>query len=115
MTRSAAKELERVRTKDRQRIVAMIRTLAANPQPVGAEKLSGEDKYRMRQGDYRILYEIVDTDLIVTVVPLRSEYLPKPLEHHRHIFRRRQPQPPPQPIRRERANLPDFHPRSLRN
>jgi mRNA interferase RelE/StbE len=68
MTRSAAKELERVPAKDRQRMVARIRSLAGNPRPVGAEKLSGEDKYRLRQGDYRILYEIADSALIVTVV-----------------------------------------------
>ena len=49
-------------------MVAKIWTLAENPRPVGAEKLSGEDKYRVRQGNYRILYEIVDSDLIVTVV-----------------------------------------------
>jgi mRNA interferase RelE/StbE len=67
-TRSAAKELERVPTKDRHRIVTRIATLADNPRPVGAEKLSGDDKYRIRQGDYRILHEIVDADLIVTVV-----------------------------------------------
>ena len=68
ITKSAAKELERVPTKDGQRIVAKIFSLADDPRPVGAEKLSGEDKYRIRQGDCRILYEIVDTDLIVTVV-----------------------------------------------
>jgi mRNA interferase RelE/StbE len=68
MTKSAAKELERVPTKDRRRMVAKIWTLTENPRPVGAEKLSGEDKYRVRQGNYRILYEIVDSDLIVTVV-----------------------------------------------
>ena len=62
MTKSAAKEL------DRRRMVAKIWTLTENPRPVGAEKLSGEDKYRVRQGNYRILYEIVDSDLIVTVV-----------------------------------------------
>lgn len=67
-TRSAAKELERVPTKDRHRIVTRIGALADNPRPVGAEKLSGDDKYRIRQGDYCILYEIVDADLIVTVV-----------------------------------------------
>ena len=67
-TRSAAKELERVPTKDRQRIVTKIRALARNPRPVGAEKLSGYEKYRIRQGDDRILYEIVDTQCIVTVV-----------------------------------------------
>jgi mRNA interferase RelE/StbE len=53
---------------DRRRMVAKIQTLASNPRPVGAEKLSGEDKYRLRQGDYRILYEIVDDELVVTVV-----------------------------------------------
>ena len=68
LTKSAAKELERVPTKDRQRIVTRIGSLADNPQPMGAEKLSGDEKYRIRQGNYRILYEIVDTDLIVTVV-----------------------------------------------
>ena len=68
LTRSAAKELERVPTRDRQRIVTRIGALAENPRPFGAEKLSGDDKYRIRQGDYRILYEIVDAELIVTVV-----------------------------------------------
>ena len=68
ITKSAAKELEGVPARDRQRIVGKIRTLADTPRPTGAEKLSGEDKYRLRQGDYRILYGIVDADLIVTVV-----------------------------------------------
>ena len=68
LTKSAAKELESVPTKDRERIVTKIGGLAHNPRPVGVEKLSGDDKYRIRQGDYRILYEIVDADLIVTVV-----------------------------------------------
>ena len=68
MTRSAAKELDGVPMKDRQRIVRRIAALADDPRPVGAEKLSGDDKYRVRQGDYRILYEIVDAELIVTVV-----------------------------------------------
>ncbi len=68
LTKSAAKELESVPTKDRQRIVTKIGALADNPRPMGAEKLSGDEKYRIRQGDYRILYQIVDKDLIVTVV-----------------------------------------------
>jgi mRNA interferase RelE/StbE len=68
ITRSASKELERVPTKDRQRIVEKIRLLADTPRPAGCEKLTGEDKYRLRQRDYRILYEIVDDELIVTVV-----------------------------------------------
>ena len=74
LTRSAAKELESVPTKDRHRIVAKIGTLADNPRPVGAEKLSGDDKYRIRQGNYRILYEIVDAELIVTVVRIGNRH-----------------------------------------
>ena len=68
LTKSAAKEPKRVPPKDRQLIVTKIRALADNPRPTGAEKLSGDDKFRIRQGDYRILYEIIDQDLIVTVV-----------------------------------------------
>lgn len=68
ITRSATKEIEAVPLSDRRRIVAKIQALAGNPRPVGSEKLSGEEKYRLRQGDYRILYEIVDHELIVTVV-----------------------------------------------
>ena len=68
LTRSAARDLGSVPAKDRQRIVTRIGALADNPRPVGAEKLSGDDKYRIRQGDYCILYEIVDAALVVTVV-----------------------------------------------
>ena len=66
--RSAGKEIEALPTADRRRVVARIRALATDPRPVGCEKLSGEEKYRLRQGDYRILYEITDRELIVTVV-----------------------------------------------
>ena len=66
--RSAGKEIEALPAKDRRRVVTKIQGLATNPRPVGCEKLSGEEKYRLRQGDFRILYEIVDRELIVTVV-----------------------------------------------
>ncbi len=65
---SAAKELEAVPLKDRRRIVTRIEGLRTEPRPPGCEKLSGNDKYRIRQGNYRILYEIRDQVLIVTVV-----------------------------------------------
>lgn len=68
ITRSASKELEAVALKDRNRIIAKIRGLRNNPRPTGAEKLSGDEKYRLRQGDFRILYEIQDRDLVITVV-----------------------------------------------
>lgn len=66
--RSAAKEIEALPPKDRRRVVTKIEALASNPRPSGCEKLSGEEKYRLRQGDYRMLYEIIDAALVVTVV-----------------------------------------------
>jgi mRNA interferase RelE/StbE len=54
--------------KDRRRIVERISKLAENPRPPGCEKLSGRDKYRVRQGRYRIVYSIEDQDLIVYVI-----------------------------------------------
>lgn len=66
--RSAAKEIERIAQKDRKRIIEKIRTLALDPRPPGSRKLSGQEKYRIRQGDYRILYLIQDGELIVVVV-----------------------------------------------
>ena len=76
--RSAAKELEQLRLKDRRRIAARIQGLSANPRPAGTEKLSGEEKYRIRQGDYRVLYVIDDGAQTVTVVSLG---------HRRDVYR----------------------------
>ena len=70
ITGSAAKELEALQKPDRQRIVERIRSLATNPRPPGAEKLSGHDKYRIRQGNFRILYTIHDNELIVVVIKI---------------------------------------------
>jgi mRNA interferase RelE/StbE len=76
--RSAAKELEAVPTKDRKRIAAKIAALAGDPRPVGCEKLSGADKYRLRQGDYRVVYGVDDAALAVTVVKIG---------HRRDVYR----------------------------
>jgi mRNA interferase RelE/StbE len=65
---SAVKELEAIPEKDRQRIVYRIQGLAENPRPPGCEKLSDQDKYRLRQGKYRILYQVHDDEVIVVVV-----------------------------------------------
>lgn len=66
---SALKEIEAVpRKKERQQIIKRIGLLADNPRPPGCTKLSGHDKYRIRQGPYRIVYGIEDDDLIVYVV-----------------------------------------------
>ena len=66
---SAVKEIEAISPKkDRQRLVGHISKLADDPRPPGCEKLSGQEKYRIRQGRYRIVYSIEDQDLIVYVV-----------------------------------------------
>lgn len=58
--RSAEKELQRVPKNDLRRIVQRIKELASDPRPIGCEKLFGEEGYRVRQGDYRILYTVDD-------------------------------------------------------
>ena len=70
---SAVREIERLpRKRDRQRIVEKIEALADEPRPVGCRKLSGRERYRLRYGDYRIVYSIEDRELIVYVVTLYS-------------------------------------------
>ena len=66
---SAAEEIEAVDSKtDRRRIVERIGGASANPRPSGAEQLAGyDDRYRVRQGSYRIVYSIDDSRLEVTV------------------------------------------------
>lgn len=67
--KSALKDLEAIPTKaDRRRVVKRIESLADDPRPRGVQKLSGKERYRLRQGRYRILYSIRDRDLIVYLV-----------------------------------------------
>lgn len=67
--KSALKELEAIPTKaDRRRVVKRIESLADEPRPRGAQKLSGKERYRVRQGRYRILYSIHDRNLIVYII-----------------------------------------------
>ena len=66
--KSAAKEIERIAKNDRIRIIEKIKSLSQDPQPTGSKKLSGQEKYRMRQGNYRILYQLIDDELIINVV-----------------------------------------------
>jgi mRNA interferase RelE/StbE len=66
---SAGKELAEVGSKsDREKLVARIQSLAAGPRPHGSEKLAGyADRYRVRQGNYRVIYLIDDEKSIVTI------------------------------------------------
>ncbi len=57
--KSVAKDLRTIPNPDLRRILARMRTLAEDPRPPGTEKLSGEDKYRLRQGNFRILYTVI--------------------------------------------------------
>ena len=66
--RSAAKELERLPDKPRRQIAKKILALAGQPRPPGCEKLTGEGLYRIRQGDYRVVYSIEDHELTVLVI-----------------------------------------------
>jgi mRNA interferase RelE/StbE len=75
---SAAKELDSLPTKDLKRIAAKLQVLATDPRPLGSEKLSGQEKYRIRQGDYRVLYSVHDEDLTVLIVKIA---------HRREVYR----------------------------
>jgi len=67
--RSAQKEIRDLpNKKTRRALVARIQALADDPRPRGCVKLTGADKYRIRQGTYRILYTIDDDGIVVSVV-----------------------------------------------
>jgi len=68
--KSVGKDLRAIPNKDVARILERIEALSSNPRPPGAIKLTGQERYRLRQGLYRILYEIQDFELIVTAVKI---------------------------------------------
>ena len=78
---SAKKEIEALgQKKDRQRIVSRIAALASEPRPAGCEKLAGaEGGYRIRQGQFRVVYAVDDTARTVEVVKVG---------HRREVYRR---------------------------
>ena len=76
--KSVVKDLRAFPKQDVKRIMQRIRSLADEPRPAGCEKLSGLDRYRIRQGIYRIIYEIEDARLIVLVVKIG---------HRRDVYR----------------------------
>lgn len=67
---SAVKELNKLPKKDLKKVVVKIQALSENPRPPGCEKLSADEKYRIRHGNYRIIYSIEDDILIVFVVKI---------------------------------------------
>lgn len=77
---SAVKELEKLPKKALQKIVTKIKSLSDDPRSPGCEKLSGEEKYRIRQGNYRIVYAIEDDILVIFVVKIG---------HRRDVYKKR--------------------------
>ena len=78
LRKSVRKDLEPIPKRDIQRILAAIAELANDPRPPQSRKLSGSEKYRLRRGAYRVLYEIQDAILIVCVVKVG---------HRREVYR----------------------------
>lgn len=75
---SVKKDLNSIAKNDLRQIMERIESLAENPRPLGCEKLSGQEKYRLRQGNYRIIYSIQDSQLTVWVVKVG---------HRREVYR----------------------------
>jgi len=68
--RSVEKDFSSIPKRDVKRILNRIKTLEENPRPPGSEKLTGQERYRLRQGRYRIVYSIQDDELTVWVVKI---------------------------------------------
>jgi mRNA interferase RelE/StbE len=75
---SVEKDFTTIPKKDLKKILKLIKGLAENPRPWGCEKLTGQERYRLRQGRYRILYSIQDAELTVWIVKVG---------HRRDVYR----------------------------
>jgi mRNA interferase RelE/StbE len=75
---SVAKDLRDIPKADLLRILNRVESLRDDPRPAGCEKLSAQERYRLRQGNYRILYEILDLEVVVAVVKIG---------HRREVYR----------------------------
>jgi mRNA interferase RelE/StbE len=65
---SVWKELKNTPKGDLKKILSRVEELGNNPRPIGCEKLTGQELYRIRQGNYRIVYSIQDNELTVWVI-----------------------------------------------
>ncbi|MBS4008317.1 MAG: type II toxin-antitoxin system RelE/ParE family toxin [Clostridium sp.] len=76
---SVSKDLRHLPNKDVKRILQRIEALRNDPRPAGCDKLSTQERYRVRQGVYRIIYEVRDNELVVIVVKVG---------HRREVYNR---------------------------
>ena len=76
--KSVERDLARIPKQDVARIMERVLALAEDPRPRGCEKLSSQERYRVRQGNYRIIYSIQDEELTVWVVKVG---------HRRDVYR----------------------------
>ena len=67
---SVEKDLRQIPQKEIKKILRRIESLTVNPRPQGCEKLTGQERYRIRHGHYRILYSVQDNELTIWVVKI---------------------------------------------
>ena len=77
-SRSVVKDIDPIPKNDLQRIMERVRLLQKDPRPPGCEKLSSQERYRIRQGNYRIVYSIQDAQFTVRIVKIA---------HRRDVYR----------------------------
>jgi mRNA interferase RelE/StbE len=77
--KSAAKEIEKLPVPILKKVMQKITSLSENPRPNGCKKLTADEKYRIRVGEYRILYSIEDALLIIFVVKV---------SHRKDVYRK---------------------------
>ena len=70
LTKTAQKQLEKLPNSVSEDLLKTILSLSTNPRPQGFKKLKGRDGYRVRSGNYRIIYDIIDKILVVEVIAL---------------------------------------------
>jgi mRNA interferase RelE/StbE len=75
---SVWKELKDVSKKDLKRILSRVENLGRDPRPTGSEKLTGHELYRVRQGNYRILYSVQDNELTLWLIKV---------DHRKEVYR----------------------------
>ena len=77
--KAALKELSKIPPKEQSRIITTIKSLSKEPRPIGVKKLTGREAWRIRVGNYRIIYEIQDNKLVILVVHIG---------HRKNIYRK---------------------------